>query len=180
MTTHIESRARARARLGVAAVAGAFLAGCTPAQNGTAQQQDTRSASVDAAAHVTMERFPCFGTCPVYRVELAADGTVTFEGHRFVEHTGSATAAIAPEAVATLLRSLEADGFFSLAERYTHGEKACGAYHTDAPRVVMTLQLDGRTRTVEHDHGCADAPAALRAMQERVDSVAGVARWVGP
>ncbi len=45
--------------------------------------------------------------------------------------------------------------------------------------MTLTVKLDGRTRTVEHDHGCADAPAALRAMQERVDSVAGVARWVG-
>ncbi len=161
------------------AVACMLLVGCTPAQNGSARQEDTRGPTVDAASRVTMERGPCFGTCPVYRVGLAADGSVTFEGIRFVEHTGSATTTIAPESVATLLRSLEADGFFSLAERYTYGEKACGAYHTDAPRVVLTVQLDGRTRTVEHDHGCAEAPAALRAMQERVDSVAGVARWVG-
>ncbi len=161
------------------ALACALLAGCTPAQNGTARQEDARGATVDAAARVTMERGPCFGTCPVYHVELAADGSVTFEGIRFVEHTGGATATVGPTAVATLLRSLEADGFFSLAERYTHGAKACGAYHTDAPVVTLTVKLDGRTRTVEHDHGCADAPAALRAMQERVDSVAGVARWVG-
>ena len=173
---------RARTFLHAAAVCTALLpAACTPAQNGGTDgrpQQDTRSTTVDVAAYVAMERGPCFGTCPVYGVEIDAAGTVTFDGRRFVDQTGTATAKINPDEAAHLLRSLEADGFFELAPRYIHGEKECGAYHTDAPRVTLTLSLDGRSHSVQHDYGCTGAPDVLRRMHERVDSVAGVGRWI--
>lgn len=174
---------RARLVLHSAAACTALLAAaCAPAQNGGPDgltQQDTRSTTVDAAAYVSMERGPCFGTCPVYGVEIDAAGTVTFDGRRFVDQTGTATAQIGADEAARLMRSLEADGFFELAPRYIHGEKECGAYHTDAPHVTLTLSLDGRTHSVQHDYGCTGAPDALRRMHERVDRAAGVERWIG-
>jgi hypothetical protein len=157
-------------------------AACAPAQNGGPDgrgQQDTRSTTVDPAAYVVLERGPCFGTCPVYDVQIDATGTVTFDGRRFVDREGTATAQVPPDSAAALMRSLEADGFFALAPRYLHGEKECGAYHTDAPHVTLTLSLDGRTHTVQHDYGCTGAPDVLRRMHERVDSTAGVTRWIG-
>jgi hypothetical protein len=156
-----------------------MAAACSPAQNGGAVCANPPPAAVSADSRISMERRPCFGTCPVYRVEIAADGTVTFTGERFVETTGTASSTIRPAAAAALMQELVDGGFHDLADRYTPDEKACGSYHTDAPRVILTLRTGGRTKTVEHDYGCSDAPVALRVMQERVDSVAGVERWVG-
>jgi hypothetical protein len=154
-------------------------AACGPAQNGGVEGADPQVSSVSADSRVTMQRLPCFGTCPMYTVEVDAGGAVAFTGERFVATMGRATRTIPARDAAALLQHLSDAGFLALAERYTHESKACGSYHTDAPRVIMTLVLNGRSKTVEHDYGCADAPAALRTMQERVDSVAGVAAWVG-
>src|SRR5690606_30471779 len=159
----------------VAAAAALLLAACAPATNGGAEQN---TSTVDDAAYVVMERGPCFGTCPVYEVRVDAKGLVTFEGRRFVDATGTATAEITGDSAAALMRSIEADGFFDLDPRYIYGERGCGAYHTDAPHVTLTLSLGGRTHTVQHDYGCTGAPDVLRRMHDRVDAVAGVGRWI--
>ncbi len=155
-----------------------LMTACAPTHNGGPGQQDTRSTSVDAAAYVRLERGPCFGTCPVYEVEVDAHGVVTFDGRRFVDHIGTATAQIPADSAASLMRSIEADGFFQLDPRYHYGDKGCGAYHTDAPHVTLTLSLEGRAHTVQLDYGCTGAPEVLRRMHESVDSVTGVARWI--
>lgn len=170
---------RLSAVAGIAAAAGVLGAACSPAQNGGMETGERPADVVSSDSHISMQRLPCYGTCPVYRVDIAANGTVTFHGERFVDTTGTATRNIEPRDVAALLRELRSGGFFDLAGRYTHGAKECGQYHTDAARVNLTVRLDGREKTVEHDYGCNGAPVELRVLQERVDSVAGVVRWVG-
>lgn len=166
------------AALALAAAAGTLTA-CSPAQNGAADGANQPAAVVSADSRVTMQRLPCFGTCPVYTVDITADGTVRFSGENFVDSTGTRTAAIAPDSATALMQELIARGFHDFADRYTQEAKECGSYHTDAPRVILTLRAGGRVKTVEHDYGCSDAPDELRGLQERVDSVAGVRRWVG-
>ena len=128
---------------------------------------------------VTLERGPCFGTCPVYRVSLSGNGRVQFVGTRFVSRLGTDSARVDPENVAGLVRSLETAGFFSLAEGYVPDASACGAYRTDAPTVTISVQGSGHDKTVRHDHGCSGAPDQLTGFEHLIDSVAGTARWVG-
>ena len=129
---------------------------------------------------VTLERGPCFGTCPVYRVSLSGEGSVTFEGTRFVSRVGTDSGRVRPEAVDRLLRSLDDAGFFALDDAFVPDAPACGPYHTDAPTVSITVRAPGRDKTVRHDHGCAGAPAELTRLEHLIDSVAGTARWTGP
>jgi hypothetical protein len=170
--------ASAFGRMAAVTFATTAMGACVPAQNGV-ENADPPAAVVSSDSRVTMERFPCYGTCPVYRVGITADGVVTFTGERFVDSTGTMTHRIEPAVAAGLMQELAASGFFELADKYTYDAKECGMYHTDAPRVTLVLHIDGRSKTVEHDYGCGGAPATLRSLQERVDSVAGVARWVG-
>jgi len=131
------------------------------------------------SSRVTLERGPCFGTCPVYRVTLSGSGLIEFVGTRFVSRVGADTVRVAPEAVDSLVRSLEAGGFFILAGDYVPDAPACGRYSTDAPTVSLSVETSGRAKTVRHDHGCGGAPAALTGFEHLVDSVAGTARWIG-
>ena len=39
---------------------------------------------------ITLERTACFGTCPMYKVTIASDGAVTFQGQRFTKTIGTA------------------------------------------------------------------------------------------
>lgn len=158
-----------------------LAAGCSGRPAGIAA--DSAAAPAPAAAAgapvVTLERQPCFGTCPVYRVAVSGDGTVSFEGRRHVTHLGTATASLPAPAVDSLLAELEAGGYFEFADRYEASQPACGLYATDSPVVITSVTMAGRTKEVRHDYGCAEAPPELGRLERRIDEVAGTARWTG-
>ena len=160
----------ARALLALAA-----LAGC----GRRAPQVPPPEAASTGTTLVTLERGPCYGTCPVYRVSLGGDGMVTFMGTRFVKTVGPDTSRVAPDKVGRLVDSLDASGYFALADQYVPDSTACGRYATDAPTVTTSVQSKGHNKTVRHDLGCVGAPPALVAMERLIDSVAGTSRWTG-
>jgi hypothetical protein len=132
------------------------------------------SVAADSAAPVaTIERTPCFGTCPVYQV------SVRFVGKQDVKQQGTATASVSREAVDSLVTELRSGGYFELADEYVMDAPACGPYATDSPTVTTSLRADGRTKRIRHDYGCSGAPAELRRLEQRIDEVAGTSRWTG-
>lgn len=140
---------------------------------------DARAGGAVGDATITLERTACFGTCPVYRVSIAGNGAVTFEGRRHVRREGVATARIGPAQVRGLLAAVEEAGFFSLADRYEYGEPTCAEYATDNPSAITSIAVGGRTKTVRHDYGCSGAPEQLTVLEARIDSIANSNRWIG-
>lgn len=135
-------------------------------------------ARADSALRITLQRGPCFGTCPVYSVTLDGSGAVLFEGRRFVADTGISTGSVPRARIDSLVAELIAGGYFDFADRYVAGEPGCERYATDLPSVITEVRAGGRSKRIEHDHGCMEAPQALTALEGRIDSVAGVARWI--
>jgi hypothetical protein len=115
----------------------------------------------------------------VYVVTLGRDGSVRFEGRRFVADTGISTGTVPQARVDSLFAELQSAGYFEFADSYRSGDAVCRRYATDLPTVITEVRLDGRVKRIEHDRGCADAPAALSQLENRIDEVAGVARWIG-
>jgi hypothetical protein len=137
-----------------------------------------------AGLAVTLERRPCHGTCPVYRVSVRelGDGraVVRWVGERNVARTGVATDTVGREAVAVIAAAVTRADYFALPARYAFREPSCPTYATDAPVVATTVRRGARTHAVEHDYGCAAAPESLTALEAAIDSAAGTSRWVGP
>ena len=175
-------RPRAWTRTLIVAASAALAAACarpaTPAPSAARPSGAAGQATADSAVRITLERGPCFGTCPVYSVTLDGSGAVLFEGRRFVADTGISTGRVPPARIDSLVAALTAGGYFDFADRYTAGEPGCERYATDLPSVITEVRAGGRTKRVEHDHGCMEAPQALTALEGRIDSVAGVARWI--
>jgi len=148
--------------------------------------RNSRSASpegitVDSvpAPVITLERTPCFGGCPVYRLAVTSDGVVRYEGKAQVQKLGQASSRISPDTVQALLSELERAGYFSFASRYAAAEPVCGRYAADSPSVITSISSEGRTKRVEHDYGCGAAPGALVVLERRIDEVLGSAQWTG-
>ncbi len=137
------------------------------------------AASAPEAPVVTLERTPCFGTCPVYQVAISRSGAVRFVGKHHVAQQGEATAAIPAARVDSLLRELDAGGYFGFADAYVMDSPACGQYATDSPTVITSASAGGRTRTIRHDYGCYAAPRELVRLEQLIDEVAGTSRWIG-
>ena len=128
---------------------------------------------------VTLERTPCFGTCPVYQVTISRSGTVRFVGKYHVARQGEASVEIPAARVDSLLLELEAGGYFEFADAYVMDSPACGQYATDSPMVITSASTGGRTKTIRHDYGCNAAPQELGRLERRIDEVAGTSRWIG-
>lgn len=140
---------------------------------------DDKESAPAPAPVITLERTACFGTCPVYRLSVTAEGAVSFEGRAHVRQLGAASAHIKPERVEALLSELERAGYFSFASRYTPAEPVCGRYATDSPSAITSIRFEGRTKRIEHDYGCGAAPGALTVLERRIDEVLGSGRWTG-
>jgi len=122
---------------------------------------------------IALERTPCFGFCPDYRVEVHGDGTVVYEGRNFVQVKGRQTKQIPQAEVRKLLAAFEAAGFFKLRDEYT-------ASVTDMPTHRMSLAFDGRNKTVTDYAGrMAEMPDSVSKLEELIDVTAGTSEWIG-
>ncbi|MBA3317809.1 MAG: hypothetical protein H0T50_06915 [Gemmatimonadales bacterium] len=161
----------------------ALLTACSPRPPAPAGGPAPSGAANVAAPEepvVTLERAPCFGTCPVYRVAISGSGAVRFVGRQHVIRQGEVADQIPPERVDSLLGELEAGGYFGFADAYVRGSPACGQYATDSPTVITSATADGHSKTIRHDYGCSAAPPELGRLERMIDEVAGTARWTGP
>src|SRR4051812_14054201 len=88
------------------------------------------NAKTPSISTVTFERTPCFGTCPVYKVNVNGNGDVKFEGIRNVDSVGTFSGHIDAAAVAQLSKAFEDAKYFSLQSNY--GQGTCTPYAADA------------------------------------------------
>ena len=160
------------------ALCAVVLAACAPPNGATPDTSGATPSAAPAVTRVTLERKPCFGTCPVYRVSVAEDGAVVFEGVRHVASVGSFTGRIDAERVAALARLFEEHDYFALDDKYAYGEANCAQYGTDAPTVITSVTIGGRTKRVEHDLGCFGVPPRLSDLESRIDEIVGTSRWI--
>jgi hypothetical protein len=147
------------------------------------------TSSVAAADSLVLERAPCFGDCPSYRLVLDASGRVAYASRNPGDST-SGTDRVAPSTLATLVARAEALDFFGLPGRVRDEPALCPRFATDHPTATLVIYRAAGAKSVEDYHGCrlegAAAPAAvarlrqLRALEAAVDSLTGSARWVRP
>jgi len=155
------------------------LVACASRKPAAPPAEDSVQVNVAAPPAITLERTACFGSCPVYTISVTPSGQVSFEGRAHVRQLGTATGQIPQKQVEALLVELDRAGYFTFASRYAMSEPACGRYVTDLPSAISSATLGGRTKRIEHDHGCGGPPGALAVLEKRIDEVLGSSEWVG-
>ena|ERR1019366_8234234 len=123
---------------------------------------------------IKLVRTPCFGTCPDYSVSIFGDGTVLYEGRRFVKNKGERRGRVSIDAVRTLANRFISSDFFTL--QSTYGD--CGS---DLPTAVISIEWPGRSKTVT-DCGevpVVNIPSALIELEIAIDVTAHSQQWVG-
>ncbi len=169
-------------RQSAGATASTFLALVTLiACNGRAGQERGAPAPVQGsgATQIALERTACFGGCPVYRLTIDETGLVQYEGIAFVAHSGTDSARIAPERVRHIVDAAHRLGYFDLAESYRMDDATCPQYFPDAPSVITSVAVEGRSKRVVVDQGCAGFPRAVPELAELIDDVVQSRRWIG-
>ncbi|MFC2024287.1 DUF6438 domain-containing protein [Chloroflexota bacterium] len=139
------------------------FAGCSRTQ--TPQPSDIKDVVI------TLERTVCFGACPEYTLTILGDGTVTYEGRRFVKIEGTITTTISEEKISQLLSEFERVDYFALNDSY----EDFGA--TDMPSAITSLTINDVTKTVRHYHGDFTAPEQLTELENRIDEIVNSDQW---
>jgi hypothetical protein len=151
---------------------------------------DWPAAAEQGKVEITLERSPCYGTCPQYKVTIHGDGRVVFTTeaepadpasafHREfaairqgVVLPGTHEDRVASDAVAALLGQFRKANFFYLLPLYWGGG-------TDAPTYVLTLDTGRRRKSVtDYEGGEIGMPKAVTDLEDAVDKVAGTDRWL--
>lgn len=163
------------------AIGVATLISCTSRQAAVGSPSSTTSqgpTGLTTFTAITFERTPCFGTCPVYRVSVSGNGSVSFTGIRNVDSVGTFTGHLDAAAMRSLRAAFDDAKYFSLQSVY--GQSNCSPYGTDAARILTSVTTPDQTKSIDHDLGCGTAaPAALPELYRKFDNIVGVTRWIG-
>jgi hypothetical protein len=125
------------------------------------------------SAHVVLERSGCYGSCPVYRLELRGDGAVLYEGYEFVAEKGVRRGTVDDAEFAALIEEFREADFFSLLDAYE-------APITDLATYRLTLEVGGQRQTVTDYWGeIVGMPSIVRRLERRVDEVGHAEQWTG-
>ncbi len=129
------------------------------------------------AAVIKMSRTACFGTCPVYDLELDGSGSVTYVGKKFVRVVGKRTAHIDPAKVAELIRQFHAINFFGLQDSYMTMRNPNGTETvvTDLPSTFLSLTIGGKQKQIEDYYG---TPEELIDLEDQIDKLANTQQWL--
>lgn len=120
----------------------------------------TRAPSSDGVLAV-LERGACFGRCPVYKATVREDGTVIFEGQRFVKQAGMQEGRLDAAQRDALIRAFERTDFAKWKTQYVQRTV------TDLPTVSVTF----RGKTIRHYLGDESAPAELTTLEDALPTL---------
>jgi len=118
---------------------------------------------------VQLERTNCFGPCPVYSVQIRADGQVIWNGKGSVLVVGHDTATIKPSDARALIEKFRTADFWGLCSSYA-------AMVSDGSTVITTLHLGDQERRVSNYFDTA--PSWLQPLENEIDTAADTHRWI--
>ena len=126
---------------------------------------------------ITLRRTACFGTCPIYSLEIFEDGRLRYNGENFVGVVGRQEARILSAAVKSLIANFLSIDYFHLKDVYETHRNPDGTIEwiTDLPTTYTSLRIGSRTKSVK-DY--AFSPEKLRQLEVEIDRVANTHRWI--
>lgn len=112
---------------------------------------------------ISLERTPCFGTCPVYTVRIHSDGKIEYSGREFSNPKGDYETFIPLNEVAALRRAIVEANFMNLENEYDN------MYISDLPSAITRLIIDGKeVKTVKNRH---NPPPQLVKLEVFIDNI---------
>ena len=127
---------------------------------------------------ITLRRTACFGTCPVYSLEIFENGFIRYLGIDFVRSEGEHRTVIRHEAVENLIALFLHADYFALRNDYETCRAPDGTtqFITDLPTTYTSLRIGTKKKSVRN---YAFAPERLTHLEHEIDKVANTHRWVG-
>ncbi|WP_312103198.1 DUF6438 domain-containing protein [Acinetobacter venetianus] len=140
------------------------LVGCATTPD---QPQDTMQETIRYSSS------PCFGTCPIYSVEVSPSGAVHFDGKQYTKVIGTQELTVDPSVYKKLQQELKTYRPETGANVKTTG---CVQTATDQPSAYFWWKRpDGSVTRLSHYQGCiSPANAELNKLIEKLPALIGI------
>ena len=110
---------------------------------------------------VTMKKTPCYGTCPSYELSILSDGTVNYNGKRFVDNIGIYTGKLTEQEVSSIQEKAKAINFFGLEDKYDSNA-------TDFPTCTINVIVEEQSKTIIDRVG---GPKELKELEKLIQEL---------
>lgn len=114
-----------------------------------------------------LETTSCYGTCPVYKLQIYTDGHVKLEGKNYIDLIGEFESTMSPEQIKHLNEALEKVSFFDLKNSYTSN-------FTDLQTKYITYYKDEKSKQImAYDN----IPKDLKILIKQLESLVKELEW---
>ncbi len=122
-------------------------------------RSEQKTKEVNKELIISLERTPCYGTCPIYKMEVFSDGSAFFHGERFVDKIGDFQFTVSKKTIDYILKRAEEIGFFEMEDIYTGNI-------TDLPKTITFIKSEkGEKKIIDY----YNAPKILKEFESLVD-----------
>jgi len=94
---------------------------------------------------ITYKTMGCYGTCPIYTLEIRADGTGLYKGYEYVDTKGEKTITLSQKNIDSLVAKTRETNFFNLQDKYICDETG------DMGRKSIKITMGTLTKEVVYD-----------------------------
>ncbi len=105
---------------------------------------------------VEVSTTPCYGTCPVYSLDIYSNGNAHFEGILYTDIEGEIEAQLPQSEVDSLKQFILANNFFKLDSIYDD------PYISDLPSTIISVSVEGKKKRVK---GRCNKPAEFNEIE---------------
>ena len=106
---------------------------------------------------ISLQRTACFGTCPIYKIEIFSDGSGIYTGTRFVENIGITEFTLSETQINIILTQAESINFTNMQKEYSEPI-------SDLPTTFIQIK-DKRIRDY------VGAPKTLKNLENLIDQL---------
>ncbi|MGI8469825.1 MAG: DUF6438 domain-containing protein [Pyrinomonadaceae bacterium] len=132
----------------------------------------------------TMIARPCIN----YTLDIEPNGKIVFvKDCYYLEGNRKYESQLSDLQLKEITEEIEKTDFFSFANTYNSESRNCSQYSTDSPIVTLTVNFNGKQKTVEHNWGCwvnnwfgkENALQPLTDLENKIDEIVETKRWIG-
>jgi hypothetical protein len=133
----------------------------TNATNTDPVESSSETAPVKESVFLTMERTPCFGRCPNYKITIMNTGKVRYNGINFTEKKGQFTKVISKQQLAQIQTKIDEINLFEMNDKYDSNI-------TDIAAVALLVIYKGSKKKIFDRYG---GPKELKEFEKLIDSI---------
>ncbi|MCB0400555.1 MAG: hypothetical protein KDD41_00580 [Flavobacteriales bacterium] len=131
-----------------------------PASGGQQTVQEVQETPIKESLFITMERTPCLGRCPSYKISIFNTGKILYEGYDFVEHQGTFQGQLSPVQLNDIRAKMDEIKIFALQNKYD-------SPITDIPSCLLYINDGEQKKKIYDRHG---APESLKEFEKLIDT----------